>query len=32
MRMMIPRSLEEAMALILALGSVAGGLYRFFQP
>jgi|GEM_PF-1556817 len=32
MKMMIPRSLEEAMALLLALGSVVGGLYSFLQP
>lgn len=32
MKKMIPRSMDEAVALLVALGSVAGGFYSFFQP
>jgi len=32
MRSVMPRSLEEAVTLMLALSSVAGGFCAFFQP
>jgi hypothetical protein len=32
MNIVIPRSIEEAVALMLASGSVVGGCYTFFQP